>query len=76
MPLLKKPSSPLSHIHVLRVLKRSLLVLAVSLFTACALVSAAFAAFTFWLLPNLDQYRPRLEQSLSGALGHRVSISA
>ncbi|WP_176394227.1 YhdP family protein [Chromobacterium violaceum] len=72
---MKKPSSPLSHIHVLRVLKRSLLVLAVSLFTACALVSAAFAAFTFWLLPNLDQYRPRLEQSLSGALGHRVSIS-
>ncbi|WP_145964266.1 YhdP family protein [Chromobacterium phragmitis] len=71
---MKKPSSPLSHIHVLRVLKRSLLVMAVSLFTASALVFAAFSAFTFWLLPNLDQYRPRLEQSLSGALGHRVSI--
>lgn len=71
---MKKPSSPLSHIHVLRVVKRSLLVLAVSLFTACALVSAAFAAFTYWLLPNLDQYRPRLEQTLSGALGHHVSI--
>ncbi|MBW7566981.1 YhdP family protein [Chromobacterium subtsugae] len=66
---------PLSRIHVLRVLKRSLLVLALLLSTVCVLLTAAFCAFTFWLLPNLDQYRPRLEQSLSGALGHDVRIA-
>ncbi|OHX15088.1 TIGR02099 family protein [Chromobacterium sphagni] len=64
----------MSHIHVLRVLKRSLLALGLLLLSACVLLSAAFGAFTFWLLPNLDQYRPQLEQGLSGALGHNVSI--
>ncbi|POZ62950.1 YhdP family protein, partial [Chromobacterium alticapitis] len=66
--------SPLSHIHVLRLLKRSLLLLSLALAIGGALLCAAFAAFTFWLLPRLDQYRPQLEQSLSAALGHRVGI--
>ncbi|AUH51506.1 TIGR02099 family protein [Chromobacterium sp. ATCC 53434] len=72
---MKNPSSPLSHIRVLRTLKRSLLVLAASLLLSCALVAGAFAAFTFWVLPNLDQYRPRLEASLSAALGHHATIA-
>ncbi|UTH73298.1 YhdP family protein [Chromobacterium sp. IIBBL 290-4] len=72
---MKKPLSLLSHIHVLRVLKRGLLFLAVVAGLTVVLLSAAFAGFTFWLLPNLDQYRPRLESELTAALGHKVSIA-
>ncbi|QEL55536.1 YhdP family protein [Chromobacterium paludis] len=66
--------SPLSHIHVLRLLKRGIFLLAMALAAGAAALCAAFCVFTFWLLPRLDQYRPQLEQSLSAALGHRVAI--
>ncbi|WP_199154481.1 YhdP family protein [Chromobacterium sp. ASV23] len=67
--------SPLSHIHVLRLLKRGLLLFAAALAVAGSLLCAAFAIFTFWLLPRLDQYRPQLESSLSASLGHKVGIA-
>ncbi len=42
---------------------------------AAVLIGAAFAVFTWVLLPRLDQYRPLLESELARATGRQVSIA-
>lgn len=39
-----------------------------------AVLAGTFAAFTWWVLPNLDSWRPELERELSQTVGRQVSI--
>ena len=43
---------------------------------ALALVVLSLAVARFWLLPNLAEFKPRLEQELTAATGHAIRIGA
>ncbi|WP_156039070.1 YhdP family protein [Chromobacterium haemolyticum] len=73
---MEKLFSVLSHIHVVKVLKRTCALLGMAVATALTLLLAAFCAFTFWLLPNLNQFRQPLERYLSQSLGRPVQVAA
>ncbi|MDF0604789.1 YhdP family protein [Neisseriaceae bacterium TC5R-5] len=68
--------SYLSGIRVLHAVKRLLVIIA-SLVVICGLMlTLVFLGFTFYVLPNLDQYRPALERYLSESVGRPVQIRA
>ena len=45
-----------------------------ALVAAVVLVGAAIIGLRYWLLPNIDNYRPLIEAQLSQRLGNRVAI--
>ncbi|WP_293765497.1 YhdP family protein [uncultured Aquitalea sp.] len=71
---MEKHSAPLSGIHVVATVKRLLKIAGALLALAAFVVSSSFAVFTWWFLPRLDEFRPRLEQELSRSMGRTVSI--
>ncbi|WP_374420628.1 YhdP family protein [Chromobacterium sp.] len=73
---MEKLFSVLSHIHVIKVLKRTCALLGMAIAAALTLLLVAFCAFTFWVLPNLAQFRQPLERYLSQSLGRPVQVAA
>ncbi|MTD33899.1 YhdP family protein [Paludibacterium denitrificans] len=72
--LLEKLRARLSHLAVIRTFKRTGAILLALMALAGVVLAAAFSVFTFWLLPNLDHYRPELERQLSSKTGRAVQI--
>ncbi|GGY23203.1 YhdP family protein [Paludibacterium paludis] len=60
--------------RVIATLRRLVKTLAVAGGLAALLISLAFAVFTWWFLPRLDDYRPGLAAQISRAVGRPVSI--
>ena len=58
----------------LRLVKRGLLVVEWLLWAVFFALALSFLALRYWVLPNIESYRPRIEASLSSGLGVKVEI--